>query len=170
MIKHIKISPFSYLILSAAISVAGCNNDGDGIDGSRTISSLTADEIVEMCESYQLSTTQIEGGKKLGCFINLLEAEACTEEALADCVADSDVELETCEPPTAGELADFADCEATVAQMQACQNGYGDILEDVASFTCADAESEGLDLSQPAACAVVAELCPELFGDDAPAE
>ena len=144
----------------------GCDNSDGGLDGARTLSSLTADDFVEWCESAQPTATQIEGGKKLGCFLSLLGSQACTEESLAECVAEAEPPEVTCEPPTAEELAELEDCEATVDQMQACQDGYGDLLETLAGYTCADAEENGLELGVPAACVTLGEICPEFAADD----
>ena len=167
MMKHIKFSPFTYLLLSAAISVAGCNSDGDGIDGSRTLSSLTADETVELCESVQLTGAQQEGGKKFSCFLMLMLSEdGCTSETLASCMAEPAETQTDCQPPSADEVAAFAACDATVDEMRACLSASAAALETFATYTCEDAESEGLEVPNPPACESLHEACPDLFEDE----
>lgn len=121
-------------ICIGALGAVHCGDDGDskgspdgsGVSGSKALIDLTDADAQKLCEferdSYLASLTSEEAY----CFRtgSVFSASSC-EQDIAECVASSDYEDELddawdCERSTVEDYVEGDDCEATVAEFEAC--------------------------------------------------
>jgi hypothetical protein len=147
----------------------GINGDeGSGLDGSRTLDTLTDEERVQLCE-YSESLQDLDAGPQLRCYLigifQSSEGGNCQEIADA-CIATAEPASRMCE--SAAEL-EYPECASlvSVSEMETCKVAQVTQLNSN-SISCDSTDeevSEAINPSYPAACAPAQEKCPALFGD-----
>ena len=141
--------------------LAACGGGGD----DRQLSSLTAAELVEVCEEQFAPRIEdaLTGIVTLACLAQFEEG-SCTQEALNACVTDALNEVEE-EPITCdlepGEAEVLEDCDASVDLFLECFDSALGIFDDFADANC-DTEIDPSDLEPGSseACVDLEAACP----------
>lgn len=166
----------SWILASVLGSAAalGCGDDdggggGSGVPGSKKVNELSAAEFKSVCEDFAKKFESVdEAANEAVCTAAGLAAEATDEatctEARDECLGDLEPEEDPldCDEPPEGMMDD---CDATVAEFNACVSAIVDAFEDWAGeITCESDLSELEDLEnsgpdEPPACAKLDESC-----------
>ncbi len=162
------------LVESCAVGVlfalVACGGDGDGgggtsgVAGSKKLQELEAADIKKICEWERESYKDSLGSEEQYCLSFAVgpDEESCQED-LDECIASSDYEDELaddweCDDSTTEGLED---CEATVAQYEACVRAIDKAEAELLSgLSCGDEEPE---YELPAECDDVIEICPAIL-------
>ncbi len=190
-----KLTLIAALAAPLALAVAcGDDSDGGGNGGGgggsvfqspqedeTKLSELSQDDINALCDSYvEYYTSRVSDDdlKKIGCYAfsaifttdenGNLDAATCNQAAQA-CLADDEGFEPDGDPAEECRMADFAGCDATIEELEACYTATVQALDSLAPrITCQTfSDPSALEsLSNPAACAAIEMKCPELFEDD----
>jgi hypothetical protein len=137
-----------------------------GVSGSKTIDALSESEVLQICDAGANYVRSRMSDEQLlhfictfsGLYMEAFGAGSCTDMYDA-CVAEGlDDEEDEC------ELEDVTDCQATVAEYEACTSARIDALVAVsATLTCSSDLQELAGQDEPAACTPLKDKCPALF-------
>lgn len=163
----------SWLLATACAGfvVLGCGDDdgGGGVSGGARVNDLTASERQSLCEDFAAKFTKLDRAIiKLDCTDDGLVAEddeaGSCDDVRTECIADAEVEVEISCDDAPEEVTGGDECDATVAQFEACIDALVSMTEKLANdYTCETAEDfddvEEPDL--PKACTDLQDACPE---------
>ena len=181
-----------------AAAAAPAGEDVAGISGATLASELTDEQITTFCAHLGETLVSSQEGdemKKAGCLLGGLmmaafsgaEDEAATaaacQEAYDECIAQEDPEEEMPSPDICPDSEELANCQASVAEIDACMKGmieYGfGALRELSDSSCEELATEeggqkveaamarmqelGGDVPNIPACAPVREKCSSFF-------
>lgn len=160
------------LKLCLLVSTTACTGGtggrgGSGVDKTKTVSEITADEATAVCqygksplseEDYRRGICTylgIEEGSPLGCQIAFEECIAGSFEVFKDCSE---------EAASVGSLPECASL-ITVAELEDCLYAETALeASDLARVSCDTPAEEIPEFRRPVECEKLDEVCPTLFG------
>lgn len=168
----------SFICAPALVAFVGCASDvtfTSGVDGAKKVSDVTPDEAQTICDNAEATAREFVEDSKAG-FCALAGGvagvfgggEAACEVARASCESqEPEITENTC---NADVMA--PDCEATIAELEACYNdsleSLQTVFDELGGKSCAEliADSGSGDalgnVGTPASCTALASKCPGL--------
>ena len=152
----------------AGVVALGCGGDdgGGGVSGGSRVNDLTASERQSLCKDFAAKFSKLDTAIiKLDCTDDGLVAEddesGTCEEVRSACIEDTEVEVEIACDEAPEEVTGGEECDATVAQFEACIDALVSATEKLADdYTCETADQvEEPDI--PKACTDLEDACPE---------
>ena len=141
-------------------------------DNSSVLQNLSGDEVATFCaefEQYLDETGTMEAAQNFMCTFGAIfqapQPSAQCEDIRQECLEEDLSTTSDCE-------SGFADCGATVAELEACLPVYsGFLLASSALLNCETSQSDMndimyYDIAAHEDCAAVAQSCPAFFNDD----
>lgn len=164
----------SWLLATACAGfvVLGCGDDdgGGSVSGASRVNDLTVGEREALCKDFAGKFGKLAAAAhKVECTGEGLASEVqdpgSCEEARSACLADSEPDAEFSCDDDPEEATGGEDCDATVAQLEACFDAWVSIAEELANdFTCEGSEEleEIEEPEVPEACTDLQDACPEI--------
>ncbi|MEQ8280160.1 MAG: hypothetical protein RMA76_01335 [Deltaproteobacteria bacterium] len=167
------------LFSATAFACGGGTSFSAGVDGNKQVKDLTDSDAQTLCKAAEETANDFFDDNKdgfckfsgafAGIFAGSLggDAQSTCEMAVTQCESQASTEPAMCEPMV-------TDCEATIAEIEACYNDSldvaADLLDKFAGKSCADliADESSLNITAdtPASCVALEEKCPSLeFGN-----
>lgn len=168
MLKETLVVLFASSLL---VACGGGDGGGSGVDGSKELTALSDEEIIEICE-YSEGLIDYVHFNEIDCYFDgIFDQEGGDCQTIADaCIAES--------VPEAGDCSDAAEdplpaCAAmvSVGEMEDCLEAQASQFNgfDVDCDSTDEELNEIFEAPLPAACVAVEMKCPDLFGDSSDA-
>jgi hypothetical protein len=142
-------------------------------DDTRRASDLTPEEQTAFCDelaTYFSSQVSNDSLHRTGCYLFAFafsggDRNACNQAAQS-CISDSEIEANVDGPEC--DTSKLTDCDATVAELEACFTDGTSLVKSLASR--ASCSMSGADLAAldqvPASCQAIQDKCPGLMEDE----
>jgi len=162
---------FRYCLIVAGLALSACGDSGridTGLPRSKPLNEITDAEARRACENV-VDDLEIMLTREQDCTLEgLLRAstEADCEAARDECLARPEPDPPAPEDCSMSDASDFADCPATVGELEDCLDARLASNESfLRSLSCADAGGELSYPPLPEACRPIATQCPDLIDD-----
>lgn len=154
--------------LLAGTACTGGGDEGSGVDGSKTLNNVTAEEAVDICE-YEASRLNAGDSKKLGCYyagIFQTQTEQACQTLFDACMAEASTEPTDSCADAAAELETLPECASmvSVAEIENCASAASAGISALAnSLSCSTPGEEIGEPARPVECAAIDEKCPGIL-------
>ncbi len=159
--------PF-FCMISIPLAACGGSDGGSGVDRSKTLDAVTAEEAMDICESAADLVSE-EDSIRVNCYFGAIIAAALDPEV--DCETEAQACIDNPEPSEEDDCAvddaDLPECASmvTVGEIEDCQEANADAFAELADSISCDTDLESVGEQEPE-CAEIQEKCPELFEDE----
>jgi hypothetical protein len=161
---------FASLLLSGACAADLGSDSGSGVDDSKTVDQISAQEATAVCEYGSSAISDADYKKGLCTFSgfdrggNPEGCQAVFEECMAAPLEGPDAKNDCSEAATVvGNLPACAS-QITIAEMQDCLHAeYAQMAAEISGVTCMTPIEDIPEYVRPVECRTLDEQCPELF-------